>query len=107
MKFNIWSVKHSMWYGPGQVGYVDTLAGAGVYTGTEASEILALVNYDPGKPSVTMVPVFSPGHEPADPARAELALREIEKELAGLDNETHTQTERNIKLWLVYAAGRN
>jgi hypothetical protein len=40
----IWSIEHTAWWGPGQMGYVPTLDGAGYYDEVEADRIVAQAN---------------------------------------------------------------
>jgi hypothetical protein len=42
--FVIWSIEHGAWWRPGEVGYCDTLAEAGLYTEAEAARIVARAN---------------------------------------------------------------
>lgn len=40
MKYYIWSHRHDQWWGPDRQGYSNSLAAAGLYSATEAADIV-------------------------------------------------------------------
>jgi hypothetical protein len=42
--FCIWSVEHTRWWAPGEMGYAEDLGGAGLYTRTDAERIVRRAN---------------------------------------------------------------
>lgn len=59
--FRIWSLEHRRWWGPNCCGYADDMTGAGVYTLSEATEIVTKANFwvcRDKEPSEAMVPAY-------------------------------------------------
>lgn len=77
-EYVIWSMEHDAWWAPGQIGYSDTIEGAGIYSRDDAAFIVRRANIV--KCHEAMIPVaalIGLTTSPADAASLAAALRRL------------------------------